>query len=327
MTIPPPAPMMRAWAITAYGENPLLRKLPVPALEGADILIRMHGAEVGDWDELVRNGRWPMRRPFPLVLGLAGAGRVSALGPDASRFRRHDPVYVYSYPLYNNGAWADYMLVPEAYVARPPATLTLPQAGAVPIVGLTAHEAIHDMLDVKRDDVVLITAAAGGVGHLAVQMAARLGAHVVAVAGTENVDFVRGLGAAWVIDHGREDVNRAILSRYPRGIPKALNGVPGDAANAYVEVMAAGGHLVDLPGEITATKPGVRVDSGYVVQADGPRLARLATMIDDFLRVEFSGVFDFEHAPQALSRVLAKHVRGKLELRIVEHAAVKKEAA
>lgn len=327
MTIPPRTPMMRAWVIAAYGENPVLRKVPVPACKGAEILIRMHGAEVGDWDELVRKGGWPMHRPFPLVLGLAGAGRVAAHGPDVSHFARHDPVYVYSYPLYDNGAWADYMLVPEAYVARAPATLTLPQAGAVPIVGLTAHEAIHDMLDVKRNDVVLITAAAGGVGHLAVQMAAHLGAHVVAVAGTDTVDFVRGLGADWVIDHSREDVGRAILSRYPLGIPKALNGVPGDAANAYVEVMATGGHLVDLPGEITAAKPGVRVESGYVVQADGPRLARLATMIDDFLRVEFSGSFDFEHAPQALTRVLAKHVRGKLELRIVEHAAAKKEAA
>jgi NADPH:quinone reductase-like Zn-dependent oxidoreductase len=327
MTISPPAPMMRAWAITAYGEDPLLRKLPVPAPEGADILIRMHGAEVGDWDELVRKGEWPMHRPFPLVLGLAGAGRVSALGPDVSHFRRHDAVYVYSYPLHDNGAWADYMRVPEPYVARAPVTLTLPQAGAVPIVGLTAHETIHDKLEVRKGDVVLITAAAGGVGHLAVQMATHLGAHVVAVAGTETVEFVRGLGAEWVVDHNREDVKRAILSRYPRGIPKALNSVPGDAANAYVDVMAAGGHLVDLPGEITAAKPGVRADTSFVVQADGARLARLADMLDDFLRVEFEEVFDFEHAPQALRRVLAKHVRGKLELRIVEHAAAKKEVA
>lgn len=327
MTIPPPAPMMRAWAIMAYGEEPILRKLPVPALEGADILIRMHGAEVGDWDELVRKGGWPMGRPFPLVLGLAGAGRVAAHGPDVRHFRRHDPVYVYSYPLYGNGAWADYMLVPESYVGRAPVTLTLPQAGAVPIVGLTAHQTIHDVLEVKKGDVVLVTAAAGGVGHLAVQMAARLGAHVVAVAGTENVDFVRGLGAEWVIDHDAEDVIRAILSRYPGGIPKALNGVPGDAANAYVEAMAAGGQLIDLPGDITAAKPGVRVDTSYLVQADGSRLTRLAEMLDDFLRVEFSGVFDFEHAPQALGRVLAKHVRGKLELRIVERAGAKREAA
>jgi NADPH:quinone reductase-like Zn-dependent oxidoreductase len=318
---------MRGWAIAHYGDTPRLAKLPVPALGPGDVLIRMHGAEVGDWDELVRTGRWALHRPFPLVLGLAGAGRVSAHGPEVAHFRRHDPVYTYSYPLYDNGAWADFMLVPEPYVARAPASLTLSQAGAVPIVALTAHEAIHDMLDVQPEDVVLVTAAAGGVGHLAVQLAARLGAHVVAVAGTDNIEFVRKLGAEVVVDHDKEDVVQAIRARYPRGIPKALNGVPGSAADAYVEVMAEGGHLIDLPGEISTAKPGVRIDTGYVVQADGARLARIAEMIDDFLRVEFSGSFDFEHAPQALTRVLAKHVRGKLELRIVEHDAARRQAA
>jgi NADPH:quinone reductase-like Zn-dependent oxidoreductase len=180
---------------------------------------------------------------------------------------------------------------------------------------------------VKKGDVVLITAAAGGVGHLAVQMAVQLGAHVIAVAGTDHIEFVRGLGAEVVVDYTRENVVEAILRRAPRGVPKALNGVPGEAANTYVQVMAEGGYLVDLPGEITAEKPGVRVNTSYIVQADGDRLARVATMIDEFLRVEFSGAYDFEHAPQALTHVLTKHVRGKLELRIVAHAAAKREAA
>jgi NADPH:quinone reductase-like Zn-dependent oxidoreductase len=258
-----------------------------------------------------------MHRPFPLILGLAGAGRVSAHGTGVEHFRKHDAVYTYSYPLYDNGAWADYILVPESYVAAAPKSLGLAAAGSVPIVGLTAHETIHDLLQVKRGDVVLITAAAGGVGHLAVQMAAHLGAHVVATAGAHNLDFVRDLGAKTVIDYSRGDPAGAILARFPHGIPKALNGVPGDAANAYVGVMAPGGLLVDLPGEITAEKPGVRVNSGYVVRADGPRLARIARMIDDYLRVEISDTFEFERAPEALATVLEKHVRGKLALRIV----------
>jgi NADPH:quinone reductase-like Zn-dependent oxidoreductase len=290
----------------------------VPRIGPRDILIRIHGAEVGDWDELVRRGEWPMNRPFPLVLGLAGAGRVSVRGPEVNHFRRHDPVFAYSYPLYDNGAWADYMLVPEPYVARAPASLTLPNAGAVPIVGLTAHEAIYDLLAVKKGDVVLITAAAGGVGHLAVQMASHIGAHVIAVCGTDHVDFVRSLGAAEVIDYRTEDVVRSILARHPRGISKALNGVPGDQANVYVEAMMPGGLLIDLPGEITASKPGVKVHTGYVVRADGARLARVAGMIDDFLQVTISETYPFEHALQALSTVLAKHVVGKVALHVVE---------
>ena len=133
------------------------------------------GAEIGDWDVLVREGAWPMERPFPLVLGLAGSGKVAALGREVTGFAERESVYVYSYPLYDNGAWAEYMLVPASYVARAPASLDLTRAGGVPIAGLTPHESLTDILEVQQGDVVSITAAAGGVGHLAVQIAARLG--------------------------------------------------------------------------------------------------------------------------------------------------------
>jgi NADPH:quinone reductase-like Zn-dependent oxidoreductase len=308
---------MRAWAISRYGDEPALSELPVPRIGPREILIRMHGAEVGDWDDLVRRGDWPMQRPFPLILGLAGAGRIAARGPEVTGFRKHDAVFTYSYPMHDNGAWADFMLVPEPYVARAPASLPLRDAGAVPIVGLTAHETIHDVLGVKQGEVVLITAASGGVGMLAVQMAAHLGAHVIAVCGPDHVDFVRDLGAAEVVDYRTQDVVRSILSRHPHGVPKALNGVAGSHADLYVDAMAPGGLLIDLPGEIHASKPGVTVKGDYVVRADGGRLSRLADMLDDFLRVTISRRFPFEHAPDALETVLAKHVKGKVALEIV----------
>jgi len=85
----------------------------------------MSGAEVGDWDILVREGEWPMARPFPLVLGLAGAGTVAALGGEVARFAKVNSVYAYSYPLYHDGAWAENLLVPASYVAHPPMPLDL----------------------------------------------------------------------------------------------------------------------------------------------------------------------------------------------------------
>ena len=209
---------MRAWAINAYGgpERMQIMELPVPEPGPDDVLIRMAGAEVGDWDILVRDGSWPMGRPFPLVLGLAGSGTVAALGDKVTEFGEDDPVYAYSYPLYDNGAWAEYMLVPTSYAARAPSSLDLTRAGGVPIVGLTAHETLTDILEVHRGDVVLITAAAGGVGHLAVQIASRLGGRVIATASRRNEAFVRGLGAEAVIDYQSEDLLEAIRSRYPR---------------------------------------------------------------------------------------------------------------
>lgn len=308
---------MRAWAIDEYGAPMRMMNLPIPQPGPSDILIRMRGAEVGDWDEMIRTGKWTMGRPFPLALGLAGAGMVAAVGGEVKGFVENVAVCVYSYPLYDNGAWAEYMRVPWRYAARAPASLDLARAGAVPIAALTAHETLLDILEVHQEDVVLITAAAGGVGHFAVQIAAHLGAHVVATASRRNHAFVSALGAEAVIDYTSEDVAESILARYPAGVDKALNGAPADTANRIVAAMRDGGHIVDLPGAISEVRPGVRIDSDYVVRGDGARLGLLSRMIDDGrLQVEIEQVVSFEHARRALDTVLEKHVRGLLALKI-----------
>jgi NADPH:quinone reductase-like Zn-dependent oxidoreductase len=312
---------MRAWAINAYGgpERLRLMEIPVPEPRSREVLIRMHGAEVGDWDMLVREGGWPMERPFPLVLGLAGAGRVAALGSKVTAFAANEPVFAYSYPLYDNGAWAEYMLVPATYVARAPRSLDLTRAGGVPVAGLTAHESLTAVLEVHQGDVVLITAAAGGVGHLAVQIATKLGGRVVATASRRNHAFVRALGAETVIDYTTEDFVSAIYDRYPAGVDKALNGVEGDTADQAVRALKAGGRMVDLTGSVSIARPDVRVDSQYIVRGDGNRLMQVARMIDDGrLTLEIQDVIPFEHAPDAITIVEGKHVRGKLVLEIAE---------
>lgn len=310
---------MRAWAIDGYGgpERLKLMNLPVPTPKPGDVLMRMRGAEVGDWDILVREGQWPMERPFPLVLGLAGTGTVAAVGRKVTALAEGDSVYAYSYPLYDNGAWAEYMLVPAWNAVRAPATLDLTRAGAVPIAGLTAHETITDILKVREGEVVLITAAAGGVGHLAVQIARQLGARVVATAGESNHAFLRALGAETVIDYLAEDVVKAVRARYPGGVDKALNGVDGERANEAVRALRDGGLMVDLTGSASRERPGVLVETDYVVRADSARLARIARLIDDRqLAVEVQEVIPFEDAPRALAVIQAKHVRGKLVIEI-----------
>ena len=190
------------------------------------------------------------------------------------------------------------MLVPSSYAARAPSSLDLTRAGGVPIVGLTAHETLTDILEVHRGDVVLITAAAGGVGHLAVQIASRLGGRVIATASRRNAAFVRGLGAEAVIDYQSEDLREAIRSRYPQGVDKAVNGVEGETANQVVQALRDGGQMVDLTGSATAERPDVRVIKDYVVRADGNRLASIARMIDGgHLRLEVQQVFPFETRP------------------------------
>jgi NADPH:quinone reductase-like Zn-dependent oxidoreductase len=310
---------MRAWAINRYGEPMALRELPIPQPGPRDILMKMSGAEVGDWDELVRTGEWDMERPFPLVLGLAGAGQVAAVGNEVTAFRADQQVYAYSYPLHDNGAWAEFMLVPQAYVAPIPASLTPVEAGGVPIVGLTAHETLVDVLRVTGDDVVLVNAAAGGVGHIAVQLAAGLGAQVVATASRRNHDFVAGLGADTVIDYdATADVAKTVRDQYPDGVDKILNCISGKAANDYVWALKEGGKMVDLPGAVSVQRPGVEIISDYVVRGNGARLADVTRLFDaGRLRLVIQKVYPFNEAQRALDLVLARHVRGKVVLKIV----------
>jgi NADPH:quinone reductase-like Zn-dependent oxidoreductase len=315
----PSAATMRGWAINGYGAPMVLMELPMPQPGPHDVLIRMRGAEVGDWDELVRTGVWAMERPFPLVLGLAGAGVVAAVGAKVKNVTTDHIVYAYSYPLADNGAWAEYMLVPEHYVARVPTSLPPVEAGGLPIVGLTAHECLIDVLKVQDGDVVLVTAAAGGVGHLAVQIASLLGARVVATASERNHDFLTNLGAETVIDHADvDDMTKAIRAKYPGGVDKCLNGVSGEPAKDYVFALKEGGKLVDLPGTITVERPGVAIISDYVVRGDGARLAELAKLFDNGgLQLAIHDTVAFIDAPDALDMVLTKHVRGKVVLEIV----------
>jgi NADPH:quinone reductase-like Zn-dependent oxidoreductase len=311
---------MRAWAIEAYGgpEQLKLMTLPVPEPRDDEMLIRMRGAEVGDWDALVREGEWPMERPFPLVLGLAGSGTVVAVGSSSTDFKPGDDVYAYSYPLHDNGAWAEYMLVPARYAAPAPATLDLVRAGAVPIVGLTAHETLNDILEVGEGDEVLIAPGAGGVGHLAVQLAAGLGGRVAATASADNHAFLRSLGARWAIEYRTLDWAAEVRKVFPEGVDKVLSGLPrSEDAQRATRILRRGGRMVDLPGKVRKTVPHVEVISDYVVNGDGVRLKLLAAMIDaGQLKIEVQKVFAFDDAPKALETVLRGHVRGKVVIEI-----------
>lgn len=311
--------IMLAWAIEAFGgpESMSITQLPIPQPGPGDVLIRMRGAEVGNWDALVREGGWDLDRPFPLVLGLGGSGVIVAIGEDVDDLYVGDSVYTYCYPLYDNGAWAEYMLVPSVYVAQAPATLDLTHSGSIPIVALTAHETLHDVLAVHKGEVVLITAGAGGVGHLAVQMAKKLGAHVIATASTGNVEFVQTLGAEVVIDYTKDDVAAVLKSKYPQGVDKALNGVAGETANQVLHTVRPGGRMIDMTGSVTETRADVDLNKDYIVKADAARLTSIATLIDEGgLQVVVQAVYPFEEAPRALELAVAGHVRGKLVLNI-----------
>jgi len=310
---------MRGWAIRGYGDEiVLMDDLPVPAPGPHDVLIQMFSAEAGIQDELVRTGACDVQRPFPLVLGLGGAGLIVAMGARVKGHAVGEYVYACSYPLADNGSWAEYMLVPDHYVARAPTSIAPIEAGALPIAGLSAHESLIGLLGVEEDDTVLVSAGAGGVGHIAVQIASLFGARVGATASRRNQPFLADLGAEAVIDYTEEDdLSRAILDVFPGGVDKILNCVRCKDANDYVWALREGGTMVDLAGSVSVERPGVRIISDHVVHGSGARLTELARLFDEgALQVAIHDIVPFTEAQDALAEVLTGHVRGRVVIRI-----------
>lgn len=206
---------MSAVAQDRYGapsEVLAVREVPVPSPGPGDVLVRVRAAGVNPADVFLTTGRPAMmrfvlglRRPKPATRGQDVAGTVVAVGADVTTFRPGDEVYGEGDFGTSTGSYAEYARLPHTVLAPKPARLTFAQAGAVPMVGLTARRALQ-VARVGAGQRVLVIGASGGVGHAAVQLAVALGAEVTGVCSTRNVELVHGLGATHVVDYTREDV-------------------------------------------------------------------------------------------------------------------------
>jgi NADPH:quinone reductase-like Zn-dependent oxidoreductase len=190
---------MRAAVIDGYGGSDRFRlaEVPIPTPGSGQVLLRVRAAGVNPLDWKIRRGRLRLLRParFPLILGFDAAGEVAAVGPEVTLFAPGDAVFGFlDGP--HGGGYAEYALARESALALLPGELSFEEAAALPLAGLTALQGLRDRGELAAGERVLIHGAAGGVGHLAVQVAAALGAEVTAVASGRRETFVRGLGAA-----------------------------------------------------------------------------------------------------------------------------------
>src|SRR5437868_11322824 len=200
---------MRAIAIDAYGgsERLQLMELPIPEVGPDDVLIRVRAAGVNPADISIREGRLAQMMPlsFPAIMGSDFAGTVAQVGAQVTAVRPETQVYGISF---GGGSYAEYIRVPATgEFAALPASLDVVHAAALPMAGMTALEAV-DTAALTKGAVLLIVGGAGGIGSFAIQMAAHLGAHVIATARTEQ-EYLRSLGAAETVDYTRVDVVEA----------------------------------------------------------------------------------------------------------------------
>jgi NADPH:quinone reductase-like Zn-dependent oxidoreductase len=266
-----------------------------------ELLIDVHVAGVGHWDELARRGDWDLGIRPPMALGVEAAGVVLAVG-GRSHFQIGDRVVAYSAPLRAQGAWAEQFLVGVSDAALLPDPVDFGIAAAFAVPALTADQTLRDALSVKEEERLIVNGGGGVTGWLVVQIASSLGARVITTASVRSADRLRETGAAEVVDYRSSSWGEAVLAwSGGGGVDVAVNAVP-DAAAAVEKLVRPGGRLATLTSDPPTPARGVEVKNVYV-SADGPRLQRLVQLLDTAkLAVSVEATYGLAYAGDALDR-------------------------
>lgn len=302
---------MRGIAYDRFGDEEVLTlrdDLPEPPVGPDTVLVRAHASGVNPVDLKIRQGALAGAYPhhFPIIPGWDLAGVVEAVGPAVVDFAAGDEVF--GYVRRDDVQWgtaADLVPVPQRCLASKPESLSFAEAGALPLAGLTAYQALTEVLDVGEGDRVLVHRASGGVGFNAVQIAVALGAHVIGTASPKNHGFLTDAGAAEVLDYSAGPISEQLSE-------------PVDA----VLDLVGGGTLADTPEQVrdrarvvSVVAPAVNDMGGrYVfVRPDQHDLQELARMADaGQLRVPIAKAFPLEQTAEAHRLLAGGHVRGKV---------------
>ncbi|MET9961740.1 NADP-dependent oxidoreductase [Streptomyces sp. NPDC006326] len=304
---------MKAAVIRQYGQVGdvvEVTDVPVPAVRPQDVLIEVRAAGVNPVDHLIVKGFMASGElSQPLVIGSEVAGVVTAIGDEVTGFSVGDEVFARVDPRVG-GAFAEYAAVHASLVAAKPKALTFEEAAALPLVALTAWQALTEQAKVGEGTRVLIHGGAGGVGSAAVQIAKHLGAEVVATASAGSVDLVRELGADRVIDYRAERFDEVLSD-----LDVVLDTIGGDTQERSFRVLKPGGTLVSIvpvpDAEAKQAQWNVEARSFYM-RPHGEQLARLAGLVESReLQPIVETVFPLSETTDALLKVERGGARGK----------------
>lgn len=305
---------MRAFAVPDFNATGTVVERPKPEPGEGQILVRVSAAGVNPIDAgIVAGGmRQYMEHRLPLVPGFDYAGTVEAVGPDVDAGRVGEEVFgAVGAPVFGEGSWAEYVLANAALAFPRPEGLAADAAAAIPVAGGEAL-ALLDAVDAKAGDTLLIIGAAGGVGSFLVQLAARLGATVLAASRSQNADYLRGLGAAEVFETG-DDLVEQVRSRYPDGVTAIIDTFH-DAAGLHTvaPVLRPGGWIVSPKAQGGETVLADLPVSFALVSAALNRVGELAEMAArGEIRVPLE-VVPLEEGDRALQAMASAGIRGKL---------------
>lgn len=325
---------MKAFVLTGYTKPLELRDVPEPTIGAHDVLVRVDAAGINVLDEKIRAGEFKQILPYslPRTVGHDVAGTVVDVGPEVRSVVPGDEIYARVGKDYI-GTFAERVAVAEADLALRPTTVTAVEAASLPLVALTAWQALVDKGNLRAGQKVLIHAGSGGVGTIAIQLAKHLGATVTTTASGSNAQFLRDLGADVVIDYrsedfedgdhdfdlvldslGGENLEKSLRVLKPGGIAVGIAGPPDPAfareAGLNLVVRTVIG-VLSRKIRKQADKLGVTYTFLFM-HSDGERLRRIAALIDDgTIRAVVGATFPFEQTPDALASLGTSSVRGK----------------
>jgi NADPH:quinone reductase-like Zn-dependent oxidoreductase len=332
---------MKAFIVDRYAKNAPLRlvETPEPGVGDNDVLVQIHAASVNLLDSKIRDGEFKPILPYrpPFVAGHDVAGTVVRVGSGVRRFKPGDEIY--GRPRDGRiGTFAEYIAMDEADIALKPKNLSMEEAASIPLVGLTAWQALVERANLKPGHKVFIQAGSGGVGTLAIQLAKHLGATVATTTGASNIDMVRNLGADIVVDYKKDDFEKALS-----GYDVALNSQDTKTLEKSLRVLRPGGIAVSISGppdpgfarqkglnmvlklvmrlvsagiRKQARAAGVRY-SFLFMAANGAQLAKLTPLIETGVIVPVvDRIFPFEQTNEALAYIERGRAKGKVVIKV-----------
>ena len=332
---------MKALQLQKYGglEHVAFADVPRPALQTHELLVQVHAVGLNPIDYLIPKGDFKpiLKFRLPATLGSDLAGVVVETGSAVTRFKVGDAVYVSVFDT-QHGSLAEFAAVSEHAAALKPANVDFVQAASLPMVGLTAWQAMHERMHLQRGQKIFIPAGSGGIGTFAIQLAHHLGARVGTTTSTANVDLVRSLGADEVVDYKKVQFEQ-VLHDYDA----VLGTVRGDGLEKALHIVKPGSHVVSLigpPDAAFARARGMHVVLRLVfgllsrkiiglarrrgaryafhfVRPDGGQLAQIATLIEaGNIHPVIDRVFPFDAAQDALAYLAQGRARGKVVVQL-----------
>ena len=316
---------MKAFIVDRYGRGSgRLGEMPEPELREDDVLVQVHAAGVNPLDSKIRNGEFKLLLPYrlPLILGNEAAGVVLRVGSRAQRFKAGDEVY--ARPDKDRiGTFAELIAINEADVALKPKTLSMEEAASIPLVALTAWQALVERAKLERGDKVLIHAGSGGVGTIAIQLAKHLGALVATTTSSSNVDFVKSLGADVVVDYKKDDFEKTLRKSLnvlkPHGKLISISGPPDPEFAEEMRLnwgVKQAMHLLSYRIRKAAKRR--RVSYSFLfMKASGDQLREIGRLIDaKDIRPVVDRVYPFESMEEALAHVDTGRAKGKVVVKL-----------